>query len=294
MKLYSYPPFPSSPPPSGIFTTVPLHRTTQRLIIPHPFQDILNGHTVFLNIKKSTLHVLKVLPMYCIFVLIRDCIGPCVCGPSRGAKLLRIIEGYGPPVVPDWVFAKIAAIVMILEEPDRFSPDNDDENGEVLSKIINKIDHAINWLVKGLHQGLSFSTFELNSNMWNKLLLGHQVCVRTEFFNDIVRSFPPLLSKFRNDCPIFPRRKVLSENQQSYSRYIKLMMGWVQYIDGLLYDRIVGVILRFGGFWCNALVCICGSHCVKLSVKLRGFVYMVSCTVSLVVEFYVYKMDVNF
>ena len=36
-----------------------------------------------------------------------------------------------------------------------------------------------------------------------------------------------------------------------------------------------------------------GSHCVKLSVKLRGFVYMVSCTVSLVVVFYVYNIDVN-
>ena len=294
MKIYTYPPFPLSPPPSGIFTTIPLHRTTQRLITPHPSQDILNSHTVFLNIKKSTLHVLKVFPRSCIFVLIRDCIGPCVYGPPRGAWLLRIIEGYGPPVVPEWLFVKNAAIIVILEEPDRFSPGNDDKNAELVSKIINKIDHAINWLVKGLLQGLSFSTFELNSNMWNKLLFGHPAFVRMEFFNDIVRSFPPLLPKFRNDCPIFPRRKVVSENQQNNSWYIKLMMGWVQYINGLLYDRIVGVILRFGGFWCNGLVCICGSHCVKLNVKLRGFVYMVSCTVSLVVEFYVCKMDVNF
>ena len=179
------------PSPSGIFTTIPLHRTTQRLITPHPFQDILNSHTVFLNIKKSTLHVLKVFPRSCIFVLIRDCIGPCVYGPPRGAWLLRIIEGYCPPVVPEWLFVKIAAIIVILEEPDRFSPGNDDENAELVSKIINKIDHAINWLVKGLLQGLSFSTFELNSNMWNKLLFGHLGFVRMEFFNDIVRSFPP-------------------------------------------------------------------------------------------------------
>ena len=97
MKIYTYPPFPLSPPPSGIFTTIPLHRTTQRLISTHPSQDILNSHTVFLNIKKSTLHVLKVFPRSCTFVLIRDCIGPSVYGPPRGAWLLRIIEGYGPP-----------------------------------------------------------------------------------------------------------------------------------------------------------------------------------------------------
>ena len=175
-------------PPLQIFAIIRLRRASQRIVVLHPVKDILNSHTIFVNIKKGTSHVGEMSRRLCPLIFIFHYTSPSVCGPSRWERLLREIEGYGSKVMSERVFRKTRPIIVVLKKSERFALYNDDVNAKLAPKLIDKWYHAICWLVESLGQALSFAALELNSNFWDKLLFRWQAVVVMEFFNDKVWS----------------------------------------------------------------------------------------------------------